>query len=70
MNTYLFGIGEGESKLTIFNFQKPQAFEFLIDNMLMERNRLIFNELEGNKTQVNWLIYSRRKSILFRVSYF
>lgn len=43
-------------------------FEYLCDNILMERNRLEFKATnEKNKTLVTWSIYSRRKSLLFRV---
>lgn len=36
----------------------------------MERNRLEFKQIEGNKTLVTWGIYSRRKSLLFKVGFY
>ncbi|RNA13679.1 hypothetical protein BpHYR1_034158 [Brachionus plicatilis] len=65
-NTYLFGIGESISSITVSGHQKPVLFEYLCDNMLMERNRLEFKLLDKQKTMVSWNIYSRKKSVLFK----
>lgn len=68
--TYLFGIGESASRLTVSGYQRPSVFEFLVDNTLKERNHLEFKSVETNRTLVTWSIHSRRKSLLFKVILF
>jgi hypothetical protein len=67
LNTIKPLIGPDESVITVIGYQKPQLFEYLCDNWLLERNRLEFKEHSENKTMVSWSIFSRRRSLLFRV---
>ena len=54
--------------MTITGYQKPNYFEFLSDNVILERNRLEFKDYtETNSTIVTWSVYSRRKNVLFKV---
>ena len=59
--------GETTTQATILGVQKPVMFEYINENFLMERNRLEFNLSEKNRTVVNWSVFSRRKSLLFKV---
>lgn len=72
ISTHLFGIGEASYQLTVIGHQAPTLFEYLVDNVLMERNRLSFESEkdDATKTRLTWQIYSRRKSMLFRVKFF
>lgn len=59
--------GEANTQVTVIGYQKPSLFEYLCDNILMERNRLEFKQIDKQKTLVTWNIFSRRKSLLFKV---
>ncbi|CAF1044607.1 unnamed protein product [Brachionus calyciflorus] len=62
-NTYLFGIGESVSSITVIGHQKPNLFEYLCDNTLKERHRLEFKSLTKNKTLVSWNNHTKSDSI-------
>lgn len=63
----IFAFGESNAVVTVTAYQKPTYFEFLVDNWLMERNKLEFKEGEKGSTMVEWSVYSRKKSVLFKV---
>ena len=69
-STYIFGISESQSQLTVIGLQKPTLVEFLVDDFLKIRNRVSFidHSKDENKSYVKWEIYSRRKSYLFKVT--
>lgn len=68
--TYIFGISESQSQLTVIGLQKPTLVEFLLDDFLKIRTRVNFidHDKSQDKCYVKWQIYSRRKSYLFKVT--
>ena len=54
--------------MTVISNQAPAIFEYLLDNLLMERNKLELDTVDGGKTRLKWKVLSRRKSALFKVS--
>lgn len=65
-SSLVFGLGVTTSTLMITGHTKPSYFEFIVDNLLLERYRLTFEDLNSSKTRVHWKVYSRRKSVFYR----
>lgn len=66
--TFLFGLGETQTILTLSSVQPPLVLEFYSDNLIKEINHIEFTSISANKTKVEWKIYSMRKTILFKVN--
>ena len=65
--TFLFGLGETQTLLTLSTVEQPGILEYYSDNLIKEINHIEFISIEPNKTKVEWKIYSMRKTILFKV---
>ena len=69
ISTWLFGLGETQTQLTISSVQPLSSIEFYSDNLLKEINHFELAALEANRTRLEWKIYSMRKTLLFKVKY-
>ncbi len=65
--TYIFGISETTMQIRIVGYDSPSYFEYLTDSFIQQKDVLNIESLKGNVTKLNWKIYSRRKSTLFKV---
>ncbi len=67
-STYLFGISEATSQLVVVGYASPSYFEYLTDSFIQQKDVINIESINGNRTRLNWKIYSRRKSLLFKVN--
>jgi hypothetical protein len=63
-------IGEITSELTIQTIARPNRFIYSVNSWLMEVNSIELKDKSNNvnSTNVEWTVYTRRRSILFQVS--
>ena len=66
--TYIFGISETTLQIRIVGYDSPSYFEYLTDSYIQQKDVLKIESLKGNVTKLNWKIYSRRRSMLIKVS--
>ncbi len=69
ISTWLFGLGETQTQLTISSIQPLSSIEFYSDNLLKEINHFELSSLEVNRTRLEWKIHSMRKTLLFKVNH-
>ncbi len=55
------------SNVTITVHNKPSKFEYTVDNFVQERHLLTLDLSDSKNTRLTWEIFSKRKSLLFKV---